>query len=47
LIDWVREGGPAAGAEQAWRTAVTLPRQFVEMTGVIPFVLVAIRCRSS
>jgi adenylate cyclase len=42
LIDWVREGGPAAGAEQAWRTAVTLPRRFVEMTGVIPFVLVAI-----
>jgi class 3 adenylate cyclase len=42
LIDWVRAGRPADGAAEAWRTAVSFPRRFVEYTGLVPFLLVAL-----
>ena len=42
LIQWVRAGRPAEGAAEAWRTAVSFPRRFVEHTGVVPFLLIAV-----
>jgi adenylate cyclase len=42
LIEWLRAGRPATGAERAWATAVAFPRVFVERTGVVPFALVAV-----
>jgi adenylate cyclase len=42
LIDWVRNGRTEEGAVEAWRTAVTLPRRFVEEGGWQPFAIVAV-----
>jgi adenylate cyclase len=42
LIDWVRAGRTEEGALEAWRTAVTLPRRFVEESGWQPFAIVAV-----
>ena len=40
LTAWVRAGRPREGAEQAWRTAVSLPREFVIQNGWRPCVIV-------
>jgi class 3 adenylate cyclase len=42
LIDWLREGKPASGALLAWRTAASLPRDFIVVNGWQPFVLVGV-----
>ena len=42
LTDWLRDGRPREGVGRAWKTAVSFPRDFVECTGFIPFLLVAL-----
>lgn len=42
LIDWMRQGRPAAGALEAWRTAAGLPRDFIVCNGWWPFAIVAV-----
>lgn len=41
LLAWQRDGKPDSGALEAWRTAVSLPRDFVVCNGWQPFVIVA------
>lgn len=42
IVGWVKGGKPADGAEQAWRTAAALPREFVVRNGWQPFVIVSV-----
>jgi len=42
VIEWVRAGGPADGALQAWRCGVALPRLMVVNIGWQPFAIVAV-----
>jgi class 3 adenylate cyclase len=42
LARWMKAGGPARDAVAAWRTAVTLPRDYVWESGWVPFALIAV-----
>jgi class 3 adenylate cyclase len=42
LIDWLRNGKPASDALLAWRTAASLPRDYVVFNGLKPFLIVGI-----
>jgi len=42
LVEWVKEGRDPAGAPDAWRRAVSLPREVVVRNGPIPFAIVAL-----
>jgi class 3 adenylate cyclase len=42
LIEWVKTGKPASGAESAWRVAAALPREFVVRNGWQPFVIISV-----
>ena len=42
LVRWVREGRDPAGAPEAWRQAVSLPREVVVRNGPLPFAIVGL-----
>jgi adenylate cyclase len=42
LIRWIKQGKDPDGALEAWRRAVSLPREFVVRNGWPPFVIVAL-----
>jgi adenylate cyclase len=42
LVQWLKLGRDPAGAFDAWRTAVSLPRELVVRNGWLPFVIVAL-----
>jgi class 3 adenylate cyclase len=42
LVSWVKAGRPLEGAEDAWRVAAALPREFVQTNGWQPWVIIAL-----
>ena len=42
MTDWLKRGRTEEGALEAWRTAVSLPREFIVRNGWQPFLLVAL-----